>query len=181
VYVIDTKRALITSANATFSGMYRNRECGAEITDRRNVQTLPRLVRSGFACIPKPQLWIVEDLDALREPVETLRSALPKVSVLRQAAVETPPRVRLQPRQMNRLISSFSGWLRLTMEGISQIRSDIFTMDDVFAACAPLAASQFPENRHVREKLRQQMQRLRDLGLILFLGTGRYELLARPN
>jgi type II restriction enzyme len=82
---------------------------------------------------------------------------------------------------MNRLISSFSGWLRLTMEGISQIRSDIFTMDDVFAACAPLAASQFPENRHVREKLRQQIQRLRDLGLILFLGTGRYELLARPN
>ena len=51
-------------------------------------------------------------------------------------------------------------------------------MDDVFAACAPLAAERFPENRHVREKLRQQLQRLRDLGLVLFLGAGRYRRLA---
>jgi predicted Rdx family selenoprotein len=181
VYVIDTKRALVTSANATFSGMYRNRECGAEIANRGEVQTLTRLIRSGFASTPKPQLWTVDDLDALRAPVETLRSALPRVSMLRQTAVEAPPRIRLQSRQMNRLIGSFSGWLQLTVEGISQIRSDHFTMDDVFAACAPLAASQFPDNRHVREKLRQQMQRLRDLGLILFLGAGRYELLTRPN
>ena len=28
VYVIDNRRALVTSANATFSGMHRNRECG---------------------------------------------------------------------------------------------------------------------------------------------------------
>ncbi len=70
---------------------------------------------------------------------------------------------------------------QLTMEGISQIRSDTFTMSEVFAACAPLAAPRFPENRHVREKLRQQMQRLRDLGLVLFLGGGRYERLARQT
>jgi hypothetical protein len=143
VYVLDRTRALITSANATYSGMYRNRECGAEIASRHQIQTLVRLVRSGFASIPKPQLWTVDDLDALREPVETLRSALPRVSLLREAAVEMPPRVRLRRRQMDRLIGSFSGWLQLTMEGVSQIRSGTFTMDDVFAACAPLAASQF--------------------------------------
>ena len=54
-------------------------------------------------------------------------------------------------------------------------------MDDVFAACAPLAASRYPDNRHVREKLRQQMQRLRDLGLVLFLGSGQYERLTRAE
>jgi chromosome condensin MukBEF MukE localization factor len=54
-------------------------------------------------------------------------------------------------------------------------------MNEVFAACAPLAASRFPDNRYVREKLRQQMQRLRDLGLVLFLGNGRYERLARTR
>ena len=52
-------------------------------------------------------------------------------------------------------------------------------MDQVLAVCAPLAAIRYPDNRHVREKLRQQLQRLRDLGLIAFLGSGHYEKLVR--
>lgn len=54
-------------------------------------------------------------------------------------------------------------------------------MDEVFATCVSLARERYPENRHVREKLRQQMQRLRDLGLVLFVGGGRYERLASPS
>lgn len=179
VYVIDSKRALITSANATFSGMFRNRECGFEISTGRSTYDLGDLVRSGFGSSPKPQLWTAEDLDELREPVETLRAALSRAITLPEAAIESPHRVRLQARQLARLIGSFSGWLQLTMQGISQIRSDSFTMNEVFSACSPLAAARFPDNRHVREKLRQQMQRLRDLGLVLFLGNGRYERLTR--
>ncbi len=181
VYVVDKKSALITSANATFSGMYRNRECGVAINNRSDVSSLCRFIQSGFGSSPKPQLWTADDLDELRKPVEALRAALSRVTTLREAAIEAPPRVQLQRRQMSRLVESFSGWLQLTMEGISKIRSDTFTMSEVFAACRPLAVSRFPENRHVREKLRQQMQRLRDLGLILFLGGGRYERLARQT
>jgi phosphatidylserine/phosphatidylglycerophosphate/cardiolipin synthase-like enzyme len=181
VYVIDSKHGLITSANATFSGMYRNRECGFEITRRKDVDSLHNLIETGFGTLPKPQVWTIDDLDELREPVERLRAALPRFAVLREQAVEAPPRIRLQRRQYDRLVKSFSGWLQLTMEGIARIRSDTFTMNEVFAACAPLAASRFPDNRHVREKLRQQMQRLRDLGLVLFLGNGRYERLARTR
>lgn len=52
-------------------------------------------------------------------------------------------------------------------------------MEQVWIACSPLVQRRFPHNRHSREKLRQQMQRLRDLGLVLFLGKGRYERLAQ--
>jgi type II restriction enzyme len=31
-----------------------------------------------------------------------------------------------------------------------------------------------PDNRHVRDKIRQQLQVLRNLGLVEFLGRGRY-------
>ncbi len=31
-------------------------------------------------------------------------------------------------------------------------------------------------NRHVRDKIRQQLQILRDLGFVEFLGSGRYRL-----
>jgi len=38
----------------------------------------------------------------------------------------------------------------------------------------------FPNNHHVPEKIRQQLQVLRDAGLVRFLGRGHYELAARP-
>ncbi len=181
VYVVDHKRGLVTSANATFLGMYRNRECGVEITSRDNIRELDRLIDSGFGSTPRPQLWTVEDLEELRAPVERLRLSLPRVAILSDPATEAPAPIQLPRRQYDRLVESFSGWLQLTMEGLSRIRSETFTMDQVVAACAPLAASRYPNNRHVREKLRQQMQRLRDLGLILFVGHGRYERLASPS
>ena len=33
-----------------------------------------------------------------------------------------------------------------------------------------------PANRHVRDKIRQQLQVLRDLGILEFLGRGEYRL-----
>lgn len=178
VYVVD-QRGLITSANATASGMYRNRECGFALKGTRDIATLRRLVTGGFASRVRPEVWTSRDLRELREPVERLRTALPTGTRLQHQAIEAPPRLELGRRDYTLLIESFSGWLRLTMEGISQIDAEVFTMKEVLAACASRAARDFPENRHVREKLRQQMQRLRDLGLVSFLGSGRYELLAR--
>ena len=34
-----------------------------------------------------------------------------------------------------------------------------------------------PSNQHIPDKIRQQLQQLRDLGLIEFLGNGRYKKL----
>jgi hypothetical protein len=178
VYIVDQSKALITSANATFSGMHRNRECGLEVTSSRDIQSLVELIHSGFGATPAPKYWTSDDLAELREPVRVLRSALARVSPRREEAAETPSRIELPRRQFNQLIESFSGWAQLTLEGLSQIQSDVFTMEQVWRACAPLAKKRFPNNRHIREKLRQQMQRLRDLGLVLFLGSGRYERLA---
>jgi hypothetical protein len=178
VYVIDNKRALITSANATYSGMYRNRECGYQLTEKKEIRKLHSLLLAGFGSSPQPQLWTAQDLDDLRGPVEKLRAAMPRPIVLQSADIELPRRVELRQKDYSRLVNSFSGWLQLTLEGISRIKGKTFTMDDVLAVCAPLARERFPDNRHVREKLRQQMQRLRDLGLVLFLGRGRYERLA---
>jgi phosphatidylserine/phosphatidylglycerophosphate/cardiolipin synthase-like enzyme len=76
VFVIDDRRALVTSANATFSGMHRNRECGVEIRTRRDIKQLRDLIQSGFGTTPRPQLWTADDLAELREPVEALRSAI---------------------------------------------------------------------------------------------------------
>ncbi|REJ70128.1 MAG: hypothetical protein DWQ31_02625 [Planctomycetota bacterium] len=50
-----------------------------------------------------------------------------------------------------------------------------FTLDQVYEYEASLQ-EKFPRNRHVRAKVRQTLQRLRDVGLVAFLGDGKYEL-----
>jgi hypothetical protein len=181
VYVVDRAKALVTSANATFSGMCRNRECGIEIISESEIAKLATLIHSGFGTSPKPKYWTAEDLEQLIEPVRVLRAALPKIDRQRQESVETLSKVELPRRQINKLIGSFSGWLQLTLEGITRIKSDMFTMEQVWLACLPLIKERYPNNRHSREKLRQQMQRLRDLGLVRFAGRGTYERLAQAR
>jgi type II restriction enzyme len=48
------------------------------------------------------------------------------------------------------------------------------TLQDVYAFAAHLEKLH-PANRHVRDKIRQQLQVLRDLGLIEFLGRRGYQ------
>jgi type II restriction enzyme len=51
-----------------------------------------------------------------------------------------------------------------------------FTLADVYGHVDSLAKLH-PHNRHVRDKIRQQLQVLRDLGLLQFLGGGSYRLI----
>jgi len=116
VYVIDNKRALITSANATYSGMYRNRECGYQLKKKTEIRKLHSLLLAGFGSSPQPQLWTAQDLDDLRDPVEKLRAAIARPIVLQSSDIELPPRFELRQRDYSRLINSFSGWLQLTLQ-----------------------------------------------------------------
>ena len=50
-----------------------------------------------------------------------------------------------------------------------------FTLADVYAQADALAKLH-PNNAHVRDKIPQQLQVLRDLGLLEFLGSGSYRL-----
>jgi type II restriction enzyme len=59
------------------------------------------------------------------------------------------------------------------VRGVGRTR---FSLADVYARADGLAELH-PKNAHVREKIRQQLQVLRDLSLIEFLGGGNYRIL----
>ncbi len=63
-------------------------------------------------------------------------------------------------------------WLIDTLRCLDRLAPD-FTLADVYGFEAELRV-RHPANQHIRPKLRQQLQRLRDTGLVLFLGAGRY-------
>lgn len=66
------------------------------------------------------------------------------------------------------------GWLMDILKCVNSIPTDEFSLSDMyqFERCL---FEKHPENNNVRPKIRQQLQLLRDKGIIEFLGQGRYK------
>jgi type II restriction enzyme len=67
------------------------------------------------------------------------------------------------------------GWTLDVLNVLRKFGKTEFALADVYAAEHGLARLH-PANRHVRPKIRQQLQVLRDLGFVQFLGGGEYRL-----
>ena len=176
IYVFDDSSALVTSANATRSGMRHNLECGLGTQDARIVKALACSLMSGLGTDMKPQIMNYRELEALYAPLEQIKVSIPKP--LRRSARESAEPVAEATfliDDKDRLVKRFSGWKRLTLEGVLSMSEDGFNMDDLLGVCAPIAARRYPGNYHVREKLRQQLQLLRNLGIVEFVTPGNYK------
>ena len=67
------------------------------------------------------------------------------------------------------------GWVLDVLNCVEKIGAAEFTLADVYAFENYLG-EMHPENNNVRPKIRQQLQVLRDAGVLEFLGRGRYRL-----
>jgi type II restriction enzyme len=67
------------------------------------------------------------------------------------------------------------GWTLDVLQVVSSLNRTEFSLSDVYAHADALARLH-PKNFHVRDKIRQQLQVLRNLGLVSFLGSGIYRL-----
>lgn len=70
---------------------------------------------------------------------------------------------------------SAKGWLLDIMRSIEKLGKHEFTLDDVYACEAELQKLH-PENKHIKDKIRQQLQVLRDKGYLDFVSRGFYHL-----
>ena len=67
------------------------------------------------------------------------------------------------------------GWTLDVLQVVQSLGKTEFTLTDVYGHANALAKLH-PKNLHVRDKIRQQLQVLRDLRLLDFLAPGRYRL-----
>ncbi|MFV2040493.1 MAG: DpnI domain-containing protein, partial [Candidatus Hydrothermarchaeales archaeon] len=70
---------------------------------------------------------------------------------------------------------SSRGWLSDILKTVRMLNNKIFTLEDVYTFESDLAVLH-PHNKHIRPKIRQQLQLLRNKGVVEFLGRGRYRL-----
>lgn len=78
-------------------------------------------------------------------------------------------------RPLANLRPEMRGWTLDVLNLIRSLHKQTFTLADAYTL-EPHLASLHPANRHVRPKIRQQLQILRDLGLLHFVSPGHYRL-----
>ena len=180
MYIFDCTSALVTSANATVPGMYRNLECGLATKEENSAKQLASLLLKGLGSNRRPVEIKPERLEGMRASVEAIKVTLPVTPFAQNAqyhSQENAPAIEayFSITDDAALVEGFQGWTRLTLKGVLVMPEGGFQVSDLLAVCGPMAAKEYPKNQNVRPKLRQQLQILRDLGLVEFLGKGFYQ------
>ncbi len=68
------------------------------------------------------------------------------------------------------------GWLLDTLNCIEKTKKEEFILNDIYQF-EDILKIKYPQNNNIKAKLRQQLQILRDKGIIEFLGNGKYRIL----
>jgi len=68
------------------------------------------------------------------------------------------------------------GWLADVLRCIQNLDKESFELNDIYSFENELKEAH-PDNWHIRDKIRQQLQVLRDQGILLFEGKGKYRLM----
>jgi type II restriction enzyme len=99
-----------------------------------------------------------------------------RISLVANGKPTNPSMARKQfakVRPLSKLRPEMRGWTLDVLNLVRSLHKQNFSLSDAYSL-EPHLASLHPANRHIRDKIRQQLQILRDLGLITFLGKGEY-------
>ena len=106
-------------------------------------------------------------------------SALPqigRISIIRNSKFIDQNTVNLQWQKafkIRKAKNATKGWLFEILNKIEKLNKDFFSLNDIYDFEMELR-EKYPENNNIKPKIRQQLQKLRDLGYIKFLGDGKY-------
>lgn len=171
IYIFDKSQAIVTSANLTEGGLKNNYEYGILVKDEFLVK---EIVRDFYKIYEDTELTGKLSYGKI-EKAEKIINSIPKekLQLILDDSDEKNDVINLDT---NSVISQLTGWKLAVFKCLLEIDKSIFTLSDVYKYKHELQ-KQYPKNHNVEEKIRQQLQFLRDLGLIEFKGKGLYKKL----
>ena len=101
-----------------------------------------------------------------------------RISIVEAGNARSPAEVRRdyqRLRPLEKLKAERRGWTLDVLNIVRSLNKPEFSLAEVYAHADELAELH-PKNAHVTDKIRQQLQVLRDMGLLEFLGAGSYRL-----
>ena len=102
-----------------------------------------------------------------------------KLSLVSNGMIENTSNVRKHfehIRGLSKVTSNIRGWTLEVLKAVRKLNKSEFSLSDIYKLEESLVAS-YPDNRNVRPKIRQQLQKLRDIGLLEFVTLGHYRLI----
>lgn len=103
-----------------------------------------------------------------------------RIFAVKDSMLLKPSEVRAEWRQLaflRDLAPESRGWLVDVLSCIQSLDKHQFTLAEAYKFERELCALH-PENRHIKPKIRQQLQILRDRGILKFAARGQYEFVA---
>jgi type II restriction enzyme len=103
-----------------------------------------------------------------------------KIFLVRQGHIESKDKVLLEwqrtlfLREEKEILAR--GWLLDVMRSVEKLKKREFTLDDIYAFEKELSVLH-PENKHIKDKIRQQLQVLRDKRYLTFVSRGYYRVI----
>ena len=175
IYIFDKQKAIVTSANWTYGGLRKNFEYGILIQEPAIVSDIvadfERLKTDSRTGKIKPEH--IAEANAIIEKAPA-RQYVPLTEIEIESDVESD----VFSGGADAIINSLTGWKSDVFSLLKTLPNGQFTAAEV-RAFIPELERLHPTNNTVDAKLRQQLQQLRDTGLIEFLGNGKYRKLWR--
>jgi type II restriction enzyme len=99
-----------------------------------------------------------------------------KITIIKEREIISPDSVRANYDRFRFLAEKkfdSRGWTADVLKVVRDLGKADFTLEDIYAYDEQLQKLH-PDNKHIRPKIRQQLQILRDKGILEFKGEGRY-------
>ena len=99
-----------------------------------------------------------------------------KIPIIKERKANSPELVRERYNRFRFLLEKkydARGWTTDVLKVVRELGKTDLTLDEVYAFDKQLQKLH-PENKHIRPKIRQQLQILRDKGILRFKGNGKY-------
>ena len=171
IYIFDNKKCAVTSANLTNSGLKTNLEYGILVDDISQINT----VIYDYNSITKNGL----NGDIKKDQLERIR-------ILIDAFTQQNPSTKnnISENLLNDIINvnqsffdkHFTGWQRFLINIIDNFNKDVFSTSD-FKSVESKLLEYSPKSKTPLRTVNRVLQELRDVGLIKFLGNGKYKKL----
>lgn len=174
IYLFDNERVIITSGNLTNGGLLNNFEYGIYSEDISIINE----VSKDFKSFEKNKDIGTVKLDDINV-VKNLLSKIPKTQSIKLPKYDiksSENKYDIMEISEDILTSSLKGWKLEVLKCVQSITNQEFNLDEI-NRFEPYLREKYPNNNHITDKIRQQLQFLRDYGLVEFLGNGKFKKL----
>ncbi len=172
IYLFDDKQVIISSGNLTNGGLLNNFEYGIYSDDKFFVSK----VIEDFEVLSNHS-DVGEIKSSHLKEVRAILSKMPKSEDLKYPKINiSEEKTDIIDLPISLLDLTLKGWKLEVFNCANTLNKEFFSLADIYQF-ESILLKKYPTNTRVLPKIRQQLQNLRDIGLIEFLGNGHYRKL----